>query len=131
MKKLITLLAAATLLFASCTAEDVTPVQNITPVEQVTDSIYKIVDTNLSNMKISRLRDSVWTSDPQWVTDMKVPVRVKDVVLLSSNGEISTAEKELFIKIECTVDNPAGFYTTAISLVGDELNVSDVIGKPW
>ncbi|PZR20898.1 MAG: hypothetical protein DI539_09505 [Flavobacterium psychrophilum] len=132
MKKLITLmLAVSAMMLTSCSADDSAPVQNVTPVEQIKDTDYTIIDTNVNDLVIRRYRDSVWTTDPQWVLSKKVPVRDKDVILLSSNGEVSTEEKQLFVKIECTIDNPAGYYSTAISIAGDSLHAYDTVGKPW
>ncbi|PZR18925.1 MAG: hypothetical protein DI539_15785 [Flavobacterium psychrophilum] len=132
MKKLFTiLLAVSAMMLASCSSDDAASVQNVTPVEQVKDTDYTIIDTNVNELVIRRYRDSVWTTDPQWVANKKVPVRDKDVILLSSNGEVSTEEKQLFVKIECTLDNPKGIYSTAISIAGDSLHTYDRIGKPY
>lgn len=128
MKKLFTLMMALSLALTSCTAEDAAPVDNIIPpTEQVTESIYKILDTNIAQITLSRMRDSVWTSDPEWLASKQIPVKKDDVILITSSGEVSTEEKKLYVQFISEGIN--GQYNQM--MVGYDVQFYDRIGKPW
>lgn len=104
MKKIL-LIAAAFALF-SCSSDDTTIVDNqnnnqeqTTPEQEqpVATKLYKVTGTNINQLTIKVKRNGQWLQEPQWVTDRVIPVQKNDNLLITSSGEVTTEDKELYI----------------------------------
>jgi len=145
MKKIILLaLMSFSLCIGSCsTDESPTIVENEQQQqeEQLQFQDYKILDTNIEQLTIMIMRDSVWIEDPSYVNQdgiRIIPVLDKDHLIITSSGELTSPEKpDLWISFNG--DEQIGdAHAIAEDFDGDgdidygqEFIWEDVIGKNW
>lgn len=127
MKKIFTLILIATL-FIGCSSDDGTPTaQQPVEVEQEATMYVYIVATNAKQLVGTIIRNDVEIPvKTEWITQRKIPVKNGDVLIITSNGEVTTDEKELFVSV---IDEFNMNINYVNGMVGYELKYYNQIGK--